>query len=150
MRNPVKDRIAIVGVGATRFSRNLGAVTAKALAAQACKLAILDAGLRAGDIDGMCGPAGLAPEYSQADLGIPELRWWGISSSPQHLLRVVDAMNALFAGACDYVLVYHALFRDTSHSRTAAQDPFRARASPTHGRAPNPYAQFYAPYRNRR
>ena len=51
-RNPAKDQLAIVGVGTTTpFARDLGGRSAGALAIEACKNAILDAGLTAKDIE---------------------------------------------------------------------------------------------------
>jgi acetyl-CoA acetyltransferase len=143
-RNPVKDRVAIVGVGTTEFARDLGGKTQRGLAAEACRNAILDAGLTAKDIDGMCGPPGLTPEYVQEGVGIPELTWWGVSASPVHLFRVVDALNAVFSGACDIAVAYQAVYRGPGNSRSAARDPFRARAARGGGHSPT--AQFYMPY----
>lgn len=149
-RNPIKDQVAIVGVGATPFGRDLGAVTPMSLAVDACCAAIRDAGLTASDIDGMCGAPGLVPEYVQEGVGIPQLTWWGTSTSPVHAFRLIDAMHAVFSGACDYALVYHSLYRSAHNSRLAASDPIRVRTNYTYGRAPSPFAQFAMPYGNRR
>ncbi|HEX7095268.1 MAG TPA: thiolase family protein, partial [Acidimicrobiales bacterium] len=43
--------------------------------------------------------------------------------------QIVAAMNAVLAGACKTVLVYHSVFRDPSRSRSAARDPYRIRAA---------------------
>jgi 3-oxoacyl-[acyl-carrier-protein] synthase III len=50
--NPHRDRCAIVGIGATDFSRNSGR-SDLTLAIQAAALALADAGLTAADIDGI-------------------------------------------------------------------------------------------------
>ena len=51
-RNPIKDQVAIVGVGSTGFTRH-GGRTPASLATEAATAAILDAGLTARDIDGV-------------------------------------------------------------------------------------------------
>ena len=48
----LRDRYCIVGVGETEYSRNSGRTT-HAMAVEAIRKAILDAGLTPGDIDGM-------------------------------------------------------------------------------------------------
>ena len=82
VRNPVKDQTAIVGVGTTPFGRSLPGRTGPNLALEAAKNAILDAGLTAADIDGICasamsnyGSAGAGPVFLQEALGIPAITW---------------------------------------------------------------------------
>src|SRR5436190_17708554 len=82
VRNPAKDQTAIVGVGTTPFGRSLDGRTGPNLALEAAKNAILDAGLSAADIDGICssamayyGSAGATPIYLQEALGIPRITW---------------------------------------------------------------------------
>jgi acetyl-CoA acetyltransferase len=48
----LRDRYCIVGVGETEYSRNSGRTT-RAMAVEAVRAAILDAGLTAADVDGM-------------------------------------------------------------------------------------------------
>ena len=52
----LKDKYCIVGVGETEFSKNSGRTT-KAMAVEAVRKAILDAGLKASDVDGKIGRA---------------------------------------------------------------------------------------------
>jgi acetyl-CoA acetyltransferase len=125
-RYPVKDKIAIVGVGTTGYSRDLQGRTQRALAATAITRAVEDAGLSAHDIDGIVGPPGLLPELIQDQVGFPELTWWGMSTSPVHSFRVTDAMSAVFSGQCETAVVYHAKYRVPGNSRSAARDPFRS------------------------
>ncbi len=146
-RFPVQDKIAIAGVGTTGFGRDLKGRTRRGLAATAIKYAVEDAGLTAKDIDGLVGPPGLLPELIQYQVGLPELTWWGVSTSPVHSFRVTDAMSAVFSGLCETAVVYQALYREPGNSQSAAHDPFRARAT-----APSPVGaglaaqQYYMPY----
>src|SRR5947207_1611899 len=48
----LKDKYCIVGVGETEYSRGSGRTT-RAMAVEAMRNAILDAGLRASDVDGV-------------------------------------------------------------------------------------------------
>ena len=54
-RNPMRDEIAIVGLGSTDFVRDALGRSAASLAAEACTAAIRDAGVEKGDIDGVVG-----------------------------------------------------------------------------------------------
>ena len=49
----VTDKTAIVGVGNTEFSKNSG-VSELSLAVEAIRIALDDAGLKPGDVDGLC------------------------------------------------------------------------------------------------
>ena len=127
-RFPARDKVAIVGLGATQYTRS-GTRTAPALAIEAAQQAITDAGLKPEDIDGLIGSSWNAcppPTYLQAALGIPELTW-----SAQHIVPfatlLISAMNAVAAGVCETALVYTSLNRMPGLSQSAASDPFRAR-----------------------
>jgi len=135
-RNPIRDRIAVVGVGTTAYVRDRGK-TLGAMALEACIAAVRDAGLEARDIDGLCGSFPPA-HYVAAGLRLPALTWYGNFQIP-FTAHVIEAMNAVHAGVCDSVLAYHATYRAAGTSRTAAGDPFRARAGPGFNVAsPNP------------
>jgi 3-oxoacyl-[acyl-carrier-protein] synthase III len=56
VRNPVKDQVAIVGIGSTGFTRT-NERGALALGLEAATQAIRDAGLGAADIDGVVAVA---------------------------------------------------------------------------------------------
>src|ERR1700737_803973 len=70
------DRTAIVGIGQTELSKNSGRSEMQ-LAAEAAKAAIIDAGLKPADIDGMVTfTLDSSDEIDLArNLGIPELHW---------------------------------------------------------------------------
>jgi len=72
MTKHLRDKYCIVGVGETEYSRGSGRTT-RALAVEAVRNAILDAGLGPGDVDGMLdyqgGDSTLA-NWVAPDLGI--------------------------------------------------------------------------------
>jgi acetyl-CoA acetyltransferase len=157
MRNPVKDQVAIVGVGTTPFGRSLTGRTGPNLALEASRNAILDAGLRGADIDGICASAmpnyasaGAGPTYLQEALGIPEIFWEATVAIPFPFL-LSAAVNAVFSGACTTALVVHSLYR-VGASQSAANDPFRARLAPAvrgANRPPFPGSDGYASFASR-
>jgi acetyl-CoA acetyltransferase len=129
--NRIKDQIAIVGLGSTGYSRT-GTRSARSLAAEACVSAIRDAGISRDDIGGVVSSAGMgsfvimppgAAEMT-ATLRLPNITYFcdgnGVVVSP-----LIDAMNAIYAGYCDYALVYHYNFRSPFNSKQAALDPYR-------------------------
>ena len=79
----LKDKYCIVGVGETEFSKNSGRTT-RAMAVEAVRKAILDAGLKASDVDGMMS-------YQNGDSTFAPFAWtartrrtgpaWSMSSS---------------------------------------------------------------------
>jgi len=126
MRNPVKDQVAIVGVGVAPYTRQPGAGSSGALAARACVAAIRDAGLAARDIDGVCGSS-YADVEMQIALGLPEVTW-GASPRVPFCYQILEAVNAVYAGACTTAIVYHSTYRRPG-TRELHQDPLRERAS---------------------
>lgn len=127
MRNPIQDRVAIVGVGSTGFSRDAGERSPKSLACEASIRAIRDAGLTAKDINGVVStqePMAPQPHRLSAALGIPDVTHFS-SPTPVAMFSLIDAMNAIFSGACDTALVSFAFQRLPWNSRSAARDPFR-------------------------
>jgi acetyl-CoA acetyltransferase len=126
-RNPVKDQVAIVGLGTTEYSRALENRSAASFAVEAGQAAIRDAGIRRDDVDGLCGSI-VPTKQMQSALAIPDVTWWS-DVLPPFGLHVVEAVNAIFSGACTTVLAYHASYRGPNASRSAAGDPFRRRNS---------------------
>ncbi|SQD93545.1 MULTISPECIES: thiolase family protein [unclassified Parafrankia] len=131
-RNPLKDSLAVVGVGSTPYGRDLKR-TELSLALEAAVGAIEDAGIDRQEIDGVCG-TGMDPLAMggsgfltlQGALGIEKTTWqkngWLGSC-------FVYAAEAVFSGLCDTVLVVQAYTRGPGMSRSAANDPFRLRAA---------------------
>jgi acetyl-CoA acetyltransferase len=131
-RNPLRDRIAVVGVGSSPYGRDLKR-TELSLGLEAALRAIDDAGIERQQIDGLCG-SGMNPLAMggagflslQGALGIDKTTWvkngWLGSS-------FVYAAEAVFSGLCDVALVVQTYMREVLMSRSAAADPFRLRAA---------------------
>src|SRR5205807_80328 len=102
----------IVGVGETEYSRSSRRTT-RAMAVEAIRKAILDAGLKAADVDGMLdyqgGDSTLANSVA-ADLGIRfnfYMDVMGGGSSTEALVGL--AMGAIEAGMCNSVAIYRSM-----------------------------------------
>ena len=126
-RNPIRDEIAIVGLGSTEFTRDAGGRSSASLACEASIAAIRDAGLTKEDIDGVVGA--LEPGAPRANQLISALNLPNVthhtSPMPVAVFGLIDAMTAIFSGQCDTVLLYYAFTRLPWNSRSAAKDPFR-------------------------
>jgi acetyl-CoA acetyltransferase len=125
-RNPIKDQVAVVGVGSTGFSRASDR-TSLSLALDACTAAIRDAGLTGADIDGIVAtaePGGPSPAVIGSSLGLDNVTHY-TRPAPVAMFSFVDAVNAISAGSCDHVLVVYPFLRLPWASRQAANDPFR-------------------------
>jgi acetyl-CoA acetyltransferase len=127
LRNPVKDNIAIVGVGTSEYSRDAGDRSVGALALDACRRAIDDSGLTRHDIDGVVSTGHVGPAYLQRSLGV-DVSWFDEAGGPV-TWALGAAINALHAGCCEVALVSHAVYRTAANSRSASRDPFRASRS---------------------
>lgn len=127
-RNPLRDQIAVVGVGSTPYGRDLQR-SHLSLGLEAAVNAIADAGIDRQEIDGICG-SGMTPLAMggagflslQGALGIERTTWvkngWLGSA-------FVYAAEAVFSGLCDTALVVQTYLREPGMSRSAAADPFR-------------------------
>jgi acetyl-CoA acetyltransferase len=125
-RNPMKDQVAIVGLGSTGFSRN-GDRSPLAMALAAATEAITDAGLTAADIDGIVAtsePGSNGPEEIAAALGITEATHH-TKPPPVAMFSLLDAARAVFSGAADHVLVVTPVIMGAWNSRRALDDPWR-------------------------
>jgi len=125
-RNPIKDQIAIVGIGTTGFTRTSDR-SSLALALDASTQAIRDAGLTAADINGVVSiaePGAPGPELLATSLGLTDVTHFS-KPTPVVMNAIVDAMNAVYSGSCDAVLVCSSMLRLPWNSRSAANDPFR-------------------------
>src|SRR5438045_5110231 len=108
----LRDKYCVVGVGETEYSRASGRTT-RAMAVEAIRRAILDAGLTARDVDGMLdyqgGDSTLA-NHVAPDLGI-RLNFYmdvmGGGSSTEALVGL--AMGAIEAGMCQTVAIYRSM-----------------------------------------
>ena len=110
--NTLRDKYCIVGVGETEYSRHSGRTT-RAMAVEAVRRAILDAGLTAADVDGMMSYQGndsTPSSWVAPDLGI-RLNFYmdvlGGGSSTEALVGL--AMGAIEAGMCRTVALFRSM-----------------------------------------
>lgn len=123
--NPIMDKVAIVGVGTTEYTRHSSDRSAQSFILEACVNAIRDSGIDRDDIDGICA-SGMPAYQVQSALGIPEITWWDNVQVPTSFL-LIQAMNAVLSGSAKAVLVCHGVYRTPALSRSAASDPYRVR-----------------------
>src|SRR3989449_10319460 len=141
---PLKDTVAIVGVGETDYAKDYRGAGGQAvgkgearydsytLASRALKRALDDAGLRKDDIDGLCTGGTLSGERASEQWGLNP-RWSGGGDAAQCIIEATLAINA---GLCTTVaLVYGNAQR--------SMDTAYAGARLTRGGAPPPLS--YAP-----
>ena len=108
----LRDKYAIVGVGETPYTRGSG-LTTRAMGTNAVRNAILDAGLKPSDIDGMLsyqsGDSTFAP-FIAGDLGI-RLNFYmdvfGGGSSTEALIGI--AIGVIAAGMCKTVAIFRSM-----------------------------------------
>ena len=146
-----RGKTAIVGIGYSEITRKpekpLGL-----LALDACRAAIEDAGLDARRIDGLAtypespfagagnrdGEDVVSVSFVLNHLGATaDVRWYAQIETGMIASPVIEAVNALLVGACDYALVWRALHRPILRGGSAASKG-APRASGD--------AQFIAPY----
>ncbi|MCR2764367.1 hypothetical protein NQ152_12720 [Microbacterium sp. zg.B48] len=131
-RNPIRNQVAVVGVGSTRYARD-AKKTHLGLGLEAATAAIQDAGIDRSQIDGICGSGrdtfavGEATYLAlQGALGIEKTTWvlngWLGSC-------FVYAAQAVATGLCDTVLIVQSYRRGAEMSQSAANDPYRRRAA---------------------
>ncbi len=108
----LRDRYCIVGVGETEYSRHSGRTT-RAMAVEAVRKAILDAGLAPRDVDGMMSYQNndsTPSNWVAPDLGI-RLNFFmdvvGGGSSTEALVGL--AMGAIEAGMCRTVAIFRSM-----------------------------------------
>jgi acetyl-CoA acetyltransferase len=107
-----RDKCAIVGIGATDFSKKSGR-SDLTLASQAALAAIADAGLTPADIDGIvrCGHDTVYQHDLADSLGIPNMTYWcdvgpgGVAPAAM----VGQAVGAILSGQAKTVLVFREL-----------------------------------------
>jgi acetyl-CoA acetyltransferase len=108
----LRDKYAIVGVGETTYTRGSGRST-RALGTWAVRNAILDAGLKASDIDGMLDYSGgdsTSATFIAGDLGL-RLNFYmdvvGGGSSTEALIGI--AIGLIEAGCCKVVAIFRSM-----------------------------------------
>jgi len=103
------NAVAIVGVGETDYSRASGR-TELALSLQAIRAALDDAGIEPRDVDGLMKwwvDTSTEAEVA-ANLGIPDLAWWGEVNQAGNVGAplVAHAAAAIHAGLANVVVIY--------------------------------------------
>jgi acetyl-CoA acetyltransferase len=143
-RNRLRDAAAIVGIGATEFSKESGRSELR-LAVEACEAAIADAGLEPAQIDGMVTyTQDTNPEIEIArNLGVGELSFFSrIHHGGGAACGIVQqAVLAVHAGVADYVVCYRA-FNERSGRRFGAGVQDR----PPVATAEQAHFSWYAPF----
>jgi acetyl-CoA acetyltransferase len=130
---------AIVGIGRTEFTRRSGRST-RAMAADACRAALADAGLTPADVDGMStyqvNDSAPPWEVSWA-LGQDELAWSNSMYGGGNLVadQIATAAAVIEAGLCRAVLVYRSLNGRSGHRFGTIEGPMQVDGE----------MQFYAP-----
>jgi acetyl-CoA acetyltransferase len=108
------DKYAIVGVGETEYLRGAGSGrTTRAMGTAAIRAALNDAGMKAGDVDGMLSYSGNDSTFSPflaGDLGI-RLNFYmdvhGGGSSTEALIGI--AIGVIEAGMCKAVVIFRSM-----------------------------------------
>jgi acetyl-CoA acetyltransferase len=143
----IRDKACIVGVGETAFTHGSGQ-TSLELMLEASVNAIVDAGLKHNQIDGIIAPQVGAPaEQFAANLGIEALRYavtvYMGGASP--VASIQSAAMAIACGIANTVLIpvgmngYSAIRRRSPRTRTGSNSGTRGAMSST-------IAEYYRPY----
>ncbi|HUZ10398.1 MAG TPA: hypothetical protein VMU76_09550 [Acidimicrobiales bacterium] len=112
MTNPLRDRAAIVGVGHSPSSKDLGLLP-HTFTVRTCLEAIADAGLEPGDIDGIAAMGGgdePSPLQIMESLGLPGVTWYGGALGGGVGPSVVaNAALAVASGLCTTAIAYRTM-----------------------------------------
>lgn len=103
------NSVAIAGVGETDYSRASGR-TELALTLQAIQAALEDANIEASEVDGLMKwwvDTSVEAEVA-ANLGIPDLAWWGEINQAGNVgaALVAHAAAAIYAGLANVIVIY--------------------------------------------
>lgn len=168
MTTPPRKRAAIVGVAYSDVARRSDQTLGQ-LAVSACRRALDDAGLEPADVDGIAnypvpgGPLDHLPVdgidivgvgYIAQALELETLVWSCSVSAGTVTASLVEAVHALAAGTCKYVLVWRAMrnppgaFGRVRQPRVAGIDQFTAPWGFGHNviRFAMPYSRYMARY----
>ena len=118
---------AVVGTGRTAYTRRSGR-TGFALAAEAIRIALADAGLTTVDVDGItCFSTGdpASPLQVSHAIGIDEIAWSvkTLAGDNQVALVMANAAAALATGQADVVVVYRVLDADVRYGKVTDGTP---------------------------
>ncbi|MBV8775576.1 MAG: thiolase, partial [Alphaproteobacteria bacterium] len=136
----LRDKYAIVGVGETTYTRGSG-ISTRALGTWAVRNAILDAGLKPADVDGMLDYSGgdsTSATFIAGDLGL-RLNFYmdcvGGGSSTEALIGI--AIGLMEAGLCKCVAIFRAMngFSQVRIGGTGARSAAPVQGDMLHNRA---------------
>ncbi|WP_157218485.1 thiolase C-terminal domain-containing protein [Flavisphingomonas formosensis] len=140
-----RDRTAIVGIGSTEFSKDSGR-SVLALATEAARAAIADAGLTAADIDGIvrCDMDVVTTAGLAASLGLDRLSFWADTGpgGTAPCMQLGIAVAALLSGQANAVICFRSL-NGRSEARFGVGAPAAADMR-VGGRGS--YDEYYLPY----
>lgn len=145
----------VVGIGRTPFSRNSGQTTA-ALAVEACRNALADAGMDASEVDGVVSFA-ISDSVSAAEvgylLGLDGLRvpMELVGGGNMVTLTVAAAFAAVESGSCEVALVFRSLNSRSGKRFGTFEGPLEVPGDGQYG-APHGYmapGQWFAMYARR-
>jgi len=89
-RNPSKDLVAFAGAASTGFQAQNTEQSQLELALRACIAVLKQCGLRASDIDGICGTSTPEARRIQSGLGIDEVTWFANPVMPPTAFRGIQ------------------------------------------------------------
>jgi len=123
MATSALSEAAVVGIGRTAYTRTSGR-TALAMAAEASRAAIADAGLTVADVDGFtCYTTGdgAGPMQVAHAIGVDRLGWSVPVSGGGNVVATVvaNAMAAVVTGQADVVVVYRVLASGTRYGKAS-------------------------------
>ncbi|MCA9851643.1 MAG: lipid-transfer protein, partial [Dehalococcoidia bacterium] len=112
MPSPLTNRVAIVGVGETNYSRESGR-SEMMLALQAIKAALDDAGIAPAEVDGLMTwrVDNTSEAEIAANLGVKDLAWFGDINQAGNVgaALVAHASAAIVAGLANVVVIYRGM-----------------------------------------
>ncbi|MCW2526638.1 MAG: lipid-transfer protein [Pseudonocardiales bacterium] len=122
---------AIVGIGRTQYSKSSGR-TPRAMATEAARAAIADAGLTAADVDGMTTfqvNDSCFPQEVAWALGIDQLAWANAMLGGGNLVadQIATAAAVIEAGICQAVIVYRSLNGRSGYRFGSVDGPIEVR-----------------------
>ncbi|MDO8363415.1 MAG: thiolase family protein [Actinomycetota bacterium] len=134
-------RVAIVGVGYSQVARNSG-LSERHHAAQAAIAALADAGLKAGDIDGVGTWGGDAVDFAWM-MGFDRLKWsLNVGVSPAFITPAYHAVQAVAAGHADTVMAFRIMMQQPSSAALAAGGAMLGAPNPGDTQWQYPYGDF--------
>ena len=112
MTSPLQNRVAIVGIGETDYSRDSGR-SEMMLALQAIKAALDDAGIAPSEVDGLMTwrVDNTSEAEIAANLGVKDLAWFGDINQAGNVgaALVAHASAAIVAGLANVVVIYRGM-----------------------------------------